>query len=169
MTMARTKEPHEVTETPQGDLPILETRREFIQRCIGSLAGITIIGTVAPLLAGCEISELKAPTPSGNEVTFDVSSLTQDNQGLVTSQNGPDGAPILLVRLTTTEYVALSMRCTHEGCTVNPPMADAITCICHGSVYTLTGKVVQGPAPADLHNYPLTYDAASGKVTVTLT
>lgn len=151
------------------DLTVIETRREFIQRCLGSLAGITIIGTVAPLLAGCEISELKAPTPSGNEVIFDVSSLTQDNQGLVTSQTGPDGAPILLVRVTAIEYVALSMRCTHEGCTVNAPMADAITCICHGSVYTLTGEVVKGPAPSNLHNYPLTYDATSGKVTVTLT
>jgi Rieske Fe-S protein len=53
-------------------------------------------------------------------------------------------------------YNALTSVCTHEGCTVTGFSSDHLTCPCHGSQYTLTGQVIQGPAPASLTRYTTT-------------
>jgi len=56
-------------------------------------------------------------------------------------------------------FYALSAVCTHLGCLVNWKSGDpsdeqgAISCPCHGSVYTRTGLVVSGPAPRPLDKY----------------
>ena len=55
------------------------------------------------------------------------------------------------------EIRAISIACTHLGCTLN--VADDIfICPCHGSKFTLEGKVLMGPATIDLKelNYQLT-------------
>jgi cytochrome b6-f complex iron-sulfur subunit len=44
---------------------------------------------------------------------------------------------------------ALSLVCTHLGCTVNVTAGDLV-CPCHGSVFNRQGVVLQGPAA-----YPL--------------
>jgi len=44
---------------------------------------------------------------------------------------------------------ALSLVCTHLGCTVNV-LPQGITCPCHGSEFTSTGTVVKGPATEPL-------------------
>ena len=47
------------------------------------------------------------------------------------------------------EIRAISIACTHLGCTLN--VADDIfICPCHGSKFTLEGKVLMGPATIDL-------------------
>jgi Rieske Fe-S protein len=61
-----------------------------------------------------------------------------------------DGRRMLLTRVSDTEVVAFSSKCTHQGCTVEPDGAK-LACPCHGSVYDArTGKVLRGPAPAPL-------------------
>jgi cytochrome b6-f complex iron-sulfur subunit len=45
---------------------------------------------------------------------------------------------------------ALSLICTHLGCTVEPDKGGYL-CPCHGSRYNLAGLVVNGPATAALH------------------
>jgi cytochrome b6-f complex iron-sulfur subunit len=60
----------------------------------------------------------------------------------------------LLARLTPTEFSALNAVCTHEGCTVSRFAAPLFVCPCHGSRYSTSGEVVQGPAPAALPRYP---------------
>ncbi|HSB66958.1 MAG TPA: ubiquinol-cytochrome c reductase iron-sulfur subunit [Anaerolineales bacterium] len=43
------------------------------------------------------------------------------------------------------KYSALSLICTHLGCTVQEEF-ELLVCPCHGSQYTLDGKVTRGPA-----------------------
>lgn len=45
--------------------------------------------------------------------------------------------------------IALSLVCTHLGCTVNVT-EERLTCPCHGSVFARNGKVLSGPAPKPL-------------------
>lgn len=53
-----------------------------------------------------------------------------------------------------TKAWAISRRCTHLGCTVNYHEKDQIVeCPCHQSRFTLTGKVLHGPAKRDLNSY----------------
>jgi cytochrome b6-f complex iron-sulfur subunit len=46
-------------------------------------------------------------------------------------------------------YTASLLKCTHNGCELNVG-GGIYTCPCHGSEFTSTGKVLQGPANEDL-------------------
>jgi Rieske Fe-S protein len=50
------------------------------------------------------------------------------------------------------EVYALSLVCTHLGCTVNVT-ADGLDCPCHGSRFDRSGRVVRGPARQPLARY----------------
>jgi len=64
--------------------------------------------------------------------------------------------PLAITRLTDTRVAAVSRICTHEGCTVNLPVASLLTldCPCHGSRFQVTGQVVNGPAARPLASFP---------------
>lgn len=72
--------------------------------------------------------------------------------GLALLRNPEGGLPILLVRLESGAHSAVLTRCTHRGCQTEP-VADRLVCPCHGSEYTLTGRLLEGPAEADLVRY----------------
>ena len=56
--------------------------------------------------------------------------------------------PAILIRKAD-RYTALSLVCTHLGCTVEPKGHDFV-CPCHGSRYNADGRVVRGPAQQPL-------------------
>ncbi|MBK6284285.1 MAG: Rieske (2Fe-2S) protein [Draconibacterium sp.] len=61
---------------------------------------------------------------------------------------------IIIIRSTDSVYVALSKVCTHQGCTVTYNSGNNnLPCPCHGSLYTINGTVVNGPAPDPLKRY----------------
>lgn len=43
-----------------------------------------------------------------------------------------------------------SSKCTHLGCKINTLKNDYIACGCHGSHFSLEGKVLKGPASSNL-------------------
>ena len=47
------------------------------------------------------------------------------------------------------DIYALSLVCTHLGCTVNVT-SKKMTCPCHGSIFNLQGEVLKGPADRSL-------------------
>lgn len=51
-------------------------------------------------------------------------------------------------------FFAMSLICTHQGCLV-AQNGEAFVCPCHGSNFTLDGKVLNGPAARDLPFYQL--------------
>ncbi|MBE9179699.1 FAD-dependent oxidoreductase [Oculatella sp. LEGE 06141] len=51
---------------------------------------------------------------------------------------------------------AVSLTCTHQGCTVQPQENGEFHCPCHGAVFDRQGRVVKGPAKADLPRYQIT-------------
>jgi len=154
------------------DLPIVESRRTFLGQCAAAVAGVTIIGCGAAVLQGCEASTSppnNGGNQNGNDLVLDISSLTADGQAFATTQRGPDGKPILIVRRSATEYLAFSMQCPHEAFQIGTPVNGTITCPLHGSQFDLTGAVKTGPATAPLRRYTSTLDAANNKLTVKLT
>jgi Rieske Fe-S protein len=60
--------------------------------------------------------------------------------------------PIVVLRRSENEFLALSPVCTHLGCTVQKE-PDGFRCPCHGSTYALDGTVVRGPAERPLTKY----------------
>ncbi|MBL8078824.1 MAG: ubiquinol-cytochrome c reductase iron-sulfur subunit [Anaerolineales bacterium] len=57
--------------------------------------------------------------------------------------------PALLLH-TDEGFSALSLVCTHLGCTVEPK-ESGFTCPCHGSKYDAEGSVLNGPAQKKLN------------------
>jgi len=58
--------------------------------------------------------------------------------------------PAVVIR-TSNEFTALSLVCTHLGCTVESK-PEGFACPCHGSRFDLQGKVVRGPAVKPLNS-----------------
>ncbi|MDF7806715.1 Rieske 2Fe-2S domain-containing protein [Pontiellaceae bacterium B12219] len=56
---------------------------------------------------------------------------------------------VVLRRQSESEIAAISLVCTHLGCTVNR-VETGFQCPCHGSQYDTDGLVVGGPAPKTL-------------------
>lgn len=171
----------QVASNPKQCAAQCTPRRAFLAQCLSSVAGVAVVGIIAPLLQGCEPSNYPTAatnngTPGGggnggnnsggSGTSFSVAALTADGQALVTQTKGPDGYRIMIVRISATEFKSLSMRCTHEGCGVNPPQSGTITCGCHGSQFELSGAVKRGPATQPLKSYATTFDAASNSVKV---
>jgi isorenieratene synthase len=48
---------------------------------------------------------------------------------------------------------AISLTCTHQGCTVQKADDGKFHCPCHGAVFAADGKVLKGPAQRDLSKY----------------
>jgi cytochrome b6-f complex iron-sulfur subunit len=66
---------------------------------------------------------------------------------------------LLLVRTDTTTVVAASAICTHAGCELDWAAATSrFSCPCHGSVFSTSGTVLGGPAPAPLRIFPTEFD-----------
>jgi Rieske Fe-S protein len=63
---------------------------------------------------------------------------------------------------------AVSLRCTHLGCTLHRDGEDGLACPCHGSRFDARGRVRSGPARSDLARLPLTRGKGREDVVVEL-
>ena len=61
---------------------------------------------------------------------------------------------VMVVESEKKSLSALNPRCTHQGCKVKREGGkNKLACPCHGSEFTLEGKVIKGPAEEALDNY----------------
>ena len=72
----------------------------------------------------------------------------------------------LVARTAQDAFTALTAVCTHEACTVSGFQNQAYVCPCHGSRYSLSGTVLQGPAPASLRQFATRF--ANNVLTITV-
>jgi Rieske Fe-S protein len=137
------------------------TRRAFhlaVVYVLGAIIGIALaIPTLLYLLvppkprresgwidAG-DISQLPAGTPV--ELSFQQSRL--DGWRLVTEKK-----TAWVVREANSNIVAFGPQCTHLACAYHWEMSvGKFVCPCHGSVFSINGKVLEGPAPRPLDRY----------------
>jgi Rieske Fe-S protein len=137
-------------------------RRQFLSAAAGA-AGFVAIGCGDGVVTG-PFTEL----PSG-PITIIVASLP----GLETVGrlvNHPSQA-IALVRTGPSSFDALSMICTHQGCTTSiTTNASRLDCPCHGSRFDNTGAVINGPNTGEgitpLPKFVTSYDPATDTLTI---
>ncbi|MBE9222633.1 FAD-dependent oxidoreductase [Cyanobacterium stanieri LEGE 03274] len=63
------------------------------------------------------------------------------------------GAGDRLFAVTKDTKQAISLSCTHQGCTVNKQEDGKFLCPCHSALYDNDGKLLQGPAKRSLNTY----------------
>ena len=129
-------------------------RREVIQRVLLGGAALIVIPsafTSCEKKTGPDPDPNPGPGPVGSTITIDLS--LADNNSLNTA-GGSKIVQTLLVINTGTSFIALSSICTHESCTVAyVSAAGNIQCPCHGSQFSTTGGVTNGPAASSLASY----------------
>jgi len=66
---------------------------------------------------------------------------------------------IIIVNAGNDKIVAFSSTCTHQGCTISyNPSIKNFPCPCHGSVFSINGSVLNGPASKSLPQFSVTRD-----------
>ncbi|MEQ1861411.1 MAG: Rieske (2Fe-2S) protein [Chthoniobacteraceae bacterium] len=68
--------------------------------------------------------------------------------------------PIVINRADGDVFHALDPTCTHQGCLVGNYNTETshMECDCHGSLFSIDGRVAAGPAQFDLTSFPVSFD-----------
>ena|SRR5436190_5073511 len=150
-----------------------QSRREFCaQACHVATAG-ALAGALGTVLDGCSggggngslpsnVPTLPTiagtPTSGGVSVTVAGSPLASvGSAALVQSSSGV----FLVARTGQDTFSALTSTCTHQTCTIIGFTGDAFVCPCHGSRFSTTGAVQNGPANRPLRSFATRFDGTT--------
>ena len=133
---------------PAGLPEAFLSRREWIKRfSVGS--AVALVGG----FKGTVLADIAPGTSAANILEFDIATLptlqslygsmrfnlfgTNVTNGIITVTRGPEDV-----------FYAVSAYCTHAGCIVEPydnsSDKQSMVCNCHGSVYDIEGRVIEG-------------------------
>lgn len=146
-------------KTPSKD-PV-QSRREFLNKLWKGLGVVAVIEFIAVffgfLFSGKSEDENQKP-----KQLFDAGSISSFQKNSVTVFRG---GRFYLVRLDDGGFLALSLRCTHLGCSIEwEEDKNRFICPCHSSAFEINGNVQNPPAPSALDYFPVIIQ--NGKVMV---
>jgi len=127
------------------------SRRKFLAIIGGGAIGITAIGSM--LLSGKFLSPNVLLEPP---MQFDAGLVNDYSPDSVTFNKEQK---VFIVRTKDGKFYALSAICTHLGCIANwKAEENVIACPCHGSKFSVSGQVLEGPAPRSLLRFGISLD-----------
>lgn len=141
----------------------IENRRRFCKRA----ASLAMLGPLATLVDGC--SSPTSPGGSANPLPVVTGSRSTAGVAVTVDSTSPLSAvgALALVQTSSGDFLvahtaqntfsALTATCTHQVCTITGFSNSDFVCPCHGSTFDSSGRVVAGPAPAPLHQYPVQF------------
>lgn len=150
---------------PHSDEKIvsIQTRREFCVRTCQAMSLLTL-GAVVPACGGSSTGPSSAPAlPSvtgtlvNRTLTINVDAAsplaTVGGAATITVATGT----YLVARTAQGAVTVVTAVCTHEACAVSGFANSRYVCPCHGSEFSTSGAVVQGPAVSPLRQFPATF------------
>ena len=146
-------------------------RKDFIEKVGLSAASILIFGC----MQSCSKSDGPAPAkPTGttnpnpaNKVDFTIN-ITNNPYTSLNTAGGfyvDKTTNIIIARTLTDEFLAVSSICTHQQVTLDYQASNnRFYCSGHGSIFSTTGAVVNGPAASALKQYKTTLTGNSLRI-----
>ncbi|BDA70459.1 UDP-galactopyranose mutase [Calothrix sp. PCC 7716] len=109
------------------------------------------------------VSQIKVENNSVNSLTYQVGSGASDvpfsvkRSHIVADNSNIEyfGAADEVFAVAENSTEAISLTCTHQGCTVKMADDGKFHCPCHGAVFAADGKVLKGPAERDLAKFDI--------------
>lgn len=135
-------------------------RRKFIQNCCYIAIGVP---TITSVLESCGTIYYASVISKENKLTvaksefLKVKKSKKVSRKFVLVKTETLAFPICLYQIEENNYVASLLKCTHQACELNVG-GDIYTCPCHGSEFSNTGKVLEGPAIENLKTYKVETD-----------
>lgn len=124
-------------------------RRQFLQKGIYA----SFVMAAAPvIISSCSKGDDDEKNPNTNTgIQIDLNATSYNS--LNSAGNFLYYQNIIIIN-TGTSFIAMSKLCTHEGCTISyDHAAGNLPCGCHGSKFSQTGSVINGPAVTALKTY----------------
>ncbi len=134
-------------------------RKEFILTCGNACLAMS---PMLAILGGCGTNLYYAKhTDSNNKLSIAKSEFIVPEKNtfrkFVLLKTTKYNFPIGIFRISETEYSALLMECTHNGCELKA-QGDYLLCPCHGSEFSNKGVVQNPPAEANLKTFETSFD-----------
>lgn len=136
-----------------------ESRRSFLNKIwigLGALAGIEVLGISINFLlhSSKKKIDLASYVVAGKVDDFKPNSVTPFRSGR-----------FYLSRLSDGGFLAMSLKCTHLGCSVGwNESKNKFVCPCHSSSFEINGNVTSPPAPRALDLLPVIIENGIVKV-----
>lgn len=131
-------------------------RRSFIKQCT-----VLCIGSVgfSFLMQSCGAVHYASFNMDAQKIKVKKSEFTDSkNQGrkFIVIRTPQLQFPICVYKIDD-DFTALYMQCTHQGCELHPNKVSLV-CPCHGSEFTIEGKVQSPPADKNLTRFNVSSD-----------
>ena len=149
-----------------------QTRREF---CTRAATFAVVGGALGTILQGCGGSPTSPsnaaalPTVNGTRVTGGITVAIDANSPLASAGGAAlvqtSTGNFLVAQTAQNTFVALTAICTHQTCTITGFASQTYVCPCHGSTFDINGRVLGGPAPSPLRQFPA--QLTNGVLTIT--
>jgi Rieske Fe-S protein len=160
-----------------------QTRRQFCAQACQIASVAAVAGSVGTLLQACgggggggitggslppnvpALSTLSATAASGGvSLNIDAGSplAAVGSAALVQSPSGL----ILVAHTAADTFTAVTATCTHESCTITGFTGQDYVCPCHGSRFSTSGAVQNGPATRSLRSFATRF--ASNVLTISV-
>jgi len=141
----------------------ITSRRKFLKKVwtgLGIVAGIELgVVSLGFLFSGHKKGLNEASNnllTIGNVSDFDMNSVSPFRNG-----------KFYLVRLKDGGFIAMSLKCTHLGCSVIwDENEKQFNCPCHASSFDMYGNVIDPPAPRALDMYPVIIEEGQLQVNI---
>jgi ubiquinol-cytochrome c reductase cytochrome b subunit len=138
------------------------TRRGFMRMMIGGISALITLAIGVPLIGNLigpsfqrrrltwsKIADIRS-LPVGEPQKIDFSFNTKDAYLTETVMHS-----VWIVKGRSSEVTIYSPICPHLGCHYDwNPQSKTFVCPCHGSIFSIDGKVLGGPAPRPLDTLP---------------
>lgn len=136
-------------------------RRDFLRNACQACAALALVPVITSL-EGCA-SGAKMLAVENGVLTVPSDRLGKRNTAVVSGQGLAD--KLLIIKHGDGTYTALELHCPHKGGPVTES-GDHLECSWHHSQFDMEGKVISGPAKANLKTYPVEVDGVNLRVKV---